>query len=115
MAPGAVAGDLSLDCTSGQFDRAKEAIMPGASEQTRRVKNLNANWTPDGDEGDGLFEILIVTEDDQRYDMPASPGAMTALAALAKADTVMMWDPLNRLLIIANIVGTMPWTAAGSS
>jgi hypothetical protein len=92
-----------------------EAVMPGASEQTRRVKNLNANWTPDGDEGDGLFEILIVTDDDQRYDMPASPGAMTALAALAKADTVMAWDPLNRSLIIANIVGTMPWTAAGSS
>ncbi len=89
--------------------------MPGASKETRRVKILNANWVPDGAEGDGLFEVMIVTEDDQQYVMPASPGSMTALAALAKADTVMAWDPLNRSLIIANIVGTMPWTAVGSS
>jgi hypothetical protein len=92
-----------------------EAVMPGASEETRRVKILNANWVPDGAEGDGRFEVMIVTEDDQQYVMPASPGSMTALAALAQADTVMAWDPLNRSLIIANIVGTMPWTAVGSS
>lgn len=84
--------------------------MPGASAETRRVKILNANWLPDGGEGVGQFEILIVTEDDQRYTMPASPSSMTALVALAQADTVMAWDPLNRSLIIANIVGTMPWT-----
>lgn len=42
----------------------------------------------------------------------ASPTSMTALVALAKADTVMMWDPVNRSLIVANIVGTMPWAAA---
>jgi hypothetical protein len=106
---------------SRQFDQAEEAVMPGASEETRRVTILNANWAPDdpndpsGAEGDGKFEVLIVTEDDQRYVMPASPGSMTALAALAKADTVMAWDPLNRSLIIANIVGTMPWTAADSA
>jgi hypothetical protein len=92
-----------------------EAVMPGASEETRRVKILNANWIPDGAEGDGRFEVMIVTEDDQQYFMPASPESMTALAALAQADTVMAWDPLNRSLIIANIVGTMPWTAIGSS
>jgi hypothetical protein len=39
---------------------------------------------------------------------------MTALVALAKADTVMVWDPVNRSLIVANIVGTMPWTVNGS-
>ena len=89
--------------------------MPGASEETRRVKILNANWAPDGAAGDGLFEVMIVTEDDQRYFMPASPASMTALVALAKADTVLAWDPLNRSLIIANIVGTMPWTAADGS
>jgi len=38
---------------------------------------------------------------------------MTTLATLAQADTVMTWDPLNRSLIIANIIGTMPWTMAG--
>ncbi|HKW19960.1 MAG TPA: hypothetical protein VJO13_01190 [Ktedonobacterales bacterium] len=89
--------------------------MPGASTETRRVKILNANWDPDGAEGNGQFEILIVTEDDQRYVLPASPDSMTALAALAKADTVMAWDSLNRSLIIANIVGTMPWTARDSA
>jgi hypothetical protein len=92
-----------------------EAVMPGASEETRRVKILNANWIPDGAEGDGRFEVMIVTEDDQQYVMPANPESMTALVALAQADTVMAWDPLNRSLINANIVGTMPWTAIGSS
>ncbi len=45
--------------------------------------------------------------------VPVDPASMTALVALAKANTVMAWDPTNRLLIIANIVGTMPWTVAG--
>ncbi|HEU4783129.1 MAG TPA: hypothetical protein VFS83_07315, partial [Ktedonobacterales bacterium] len=65
--------------------------------------------------GKGQFEILIVTEDDQRYVIPASPESMTALVALAQADTVLAWDPLNRSLIIANIVGTMPWTVDDSA
>jgi len=87
--------------------------MPGASEETRRVKILNANWVPDEAGGDGRFEVLIVTEDEQRYVMPACPGSMTALVTLARADTVMAWDPLNHSLIVANIVGTMPWTVDG--
>lgn len=54
--------------------------MPGASQHTRRVKLLNANWVPDAVGGDGQF-------------------------------TVLAWDPENGgTLIIANIVGTMPWT-----
>lgn len=89
--------------------------MPGASEETRRVKVLNANWIPDQAGGDGQFELQIITDDDQRYAVPASPDSMTALVELAKADTVMAWDPLNRALIVANIVGTMPWTVAGES
>jgi hypothetical protein len=35
--------------------------MPGASEETRRVKILSANWVPDGAEGDGRFEVMILT------------------------------------------------------
>lgn len=89
--------------------------MPGASAETRRVKILNANWVSDGAEGDGHFEIQIITEDDQRYGVPVSPASMTALVALAKADTVLAWDPLDQTLIIANIVGTMPWTTNGNS
>jgi hypothetical protein len=86
--------------------------MPGASEQTRRVKIINANWVAGADGGDGRFEIQIVTEDDQRHVAAPSPAAMTALIALTQADTVLAWDPADRTLIAANIVGTMPWTQA---
>jgi hypothetical protein len=84
--------------------------MPGASEQTRRVKIVNANWVagPDGDHG--RFEVMFVTEDDQRYTAAPSPAAMTALIALTQADTVLAWDPAVRTLIAANIAGRMPWT-----
>jgi hypothetical protein len=83
--------------------------MPGASEQTRRVTVLNANWVagPDGD--DGRFEVMIVTEDDQQYSFSPSSSSMTALLALTQADTILLWDPVNRTLIAANIVGT--WLA----
>ena len=86
--------------------------MPGASEQTRRVKIVNANWVAGADGDDGRFEIQIVTEDDQRYVAAPSPAAMTALIALTQAGTVLAWDPADRTLIAANIVGTMPWTQA---
>jgi hypothetical protein len=84
--------------------------MPGASEQTQRVKIVNVNWVagPDGDHG--RFEIQIVTEDDQRHVAAPSPAAMTALIALTQAGTVLAWDPADRTLIAANVVGTMPWT-----
>ena len=84
--------------------------MPGASEQTRRVKIVNANWMagPDGDQG--RFEVMIVTEDDQSHVVVPGPAAMTALIALTQADTVLAWDPADRTLIAANIVGRMPWT-----
>ncbi len=79
--------------------------MPGASEQTRRVKVLNANWVagPDGD--DGRFEIMIVTDDDQQHTLAPSPASMSALIALTQANTVLLWDPTHRTLIAANVVG----------
>ena len=86
--------------------------MPGASEQTRRVKIINANWVAGADGDDGRFEIQIVTEDDQRHVAAPSPAAMTALIALTQAGTVLAWDPADRTMIAANIVGTMPWTQA---
>jgi len=86
--------------------------MPGASQETRRVTILNANWVPDAVAGDGQFTVQMITEDDQRFAVPASPASMTALAALAQANTVMAWDPVNQALIIANIRGTMPWTVS---
>jgi hypothetical protein len=89
--------------------------MPGASDQTQPVKILNANWIPDTNGGDGRFDIMIVTEDDQRHELPASAASVTAVVALAQAGTVMMWDPPNRVLIAANVVGQMPWTVRDGS
>jgi hypothetical protein len=82
--------------------------MPGASSETRRVKVLNANWTADG--GDGQFDLMIVTEDDRVHFVSASPASVSAVVALSQADTVLAWDPTNRTLIAANVIGTMPWT-----
>lgn len=84
--------------------------MPGASKNARRVTIMNANWKagPAGD--DGRFEVMLVTGDDERHILQPSPAAMTALVALAQADTVLVWDPDNRALIAANLRGTMPWT-----
>jgi hypothetical protein len=92
------------------FSRLLTGVMPGASEQTRRVKIVNANWVPGPDGDHGRFEVMFVTEDDQRHVAAPSPEAMTALIALTQADTVLAWDPAARTLIIANIVGRMPWT-----
>jgi len=89
--------------------------MPGASDQTQQVKILNANWIPDLNGGDGRFDIMIVTEDDQRHELPASAASVTAVVALAQAGTVMMWDPPNRVLIAANVGGQMPWTVRDGS
>jgi hypothetical protein len=83
--------------------------MPGASEQTRRVKVLNANWIAGQDGDDGRFEVMLVTEDDRQHTIAPSPAAMTALLALARADTILLWDPADRTLIAANVVGT--WLA----
>ena len=85
--------------------------MPGASEQTRRVKIVNANWVPGTAGRQEQFEIMIITEDDQRHVVPASAASVTAGVALARAGTVMAWDPEGGgTLIAANIVGQMPWT-----
>jgi hypothetical protein len=87
--------------------------MPGASEQTRPVKIFNANWTAGADGQDGQFECLIITDDDERHVVTATARDMTALVALARADTVLLWDPSPGTLIVANIVGRMPWTEQG--
>jgi hypothetical protein len=84
--------------------------VPGASEEARRVKIMNANWIAGADGDDGDFELMIVTSDDRQHVVAPSPAAMTALLALAQADTVLVWDPADRRLIAANLRGTMPWT-----
>jgi hypothetical protein len=84
--------------------------MPGASDEARRVKIMNANWTAGADGEDGRFELMIVTSDDRQHVVAPSPAAITALVALAEADSVLVWDPADRTLIVANLRGTMPWT-----
>jgi hypothetical protein len=84
--------------------------MPGASDKTQRVEVLNANWVVGGDGADGRFELMLITEDHEQYVVAPSPGALTALAALLQAQPVLAWDPTNRTLIAANLIGAMPWT-----
>ena len=86
--------------------------MPGASEEAQKVKILNANWVAGSDGGDGQFEVMIVTDDDRTDTVPVSPASITALIALTQAGTVLVWDPADRTLIAANVVGTMPWTGS---
>ena len=83
--------------------------MPGASESARRVKVVNVNWNA-GAGGDGHFQLMLITSDDRQHILEPSPVAVTALVALAQADTVLVWDPENRTLIAANLRGRMPWT-----
>jgi hypothetical protein len=53
---------------------------------------------------------MIITDDGDHYVLRTSPATITALTALAQADTTLAWDPTNHTLIIANIIGAMPWT-----
>lgn len=91
--------------------------MTGASEQTLRVTHLNANWTPGASGGDGTFELMFVTEDGERRAVHLSPAAVTALTALARPGTVLLWDPAAGCLIAANVVGEwipQDWSAASA-
>jgi hypothetical protein len=83
--------------------------MPGASEQTSQVKVLNVNWAAGQDGQDGKWEVMIVTADGQEHTFAPSPASMTAHLALAKAGAILLWDPADRTLIAANVVGT--WLA----
>jgi hypothetical protein len=85
--------------------------MPGASEHTRRVRTVNANWNAGSDGTDGKFEVMFITDDDEQHFAAPSPAAMGPLVALTQAPTVLLWDPADRTLIVANLVGKMPWTA----
>ena len=71
---------------------------------------MNANWSAGEAGDDGRFELVLITGDDERHILEPSPAAMTALVALAQADTVLVWDPDNRTIIGANLRGAMPWT-----
>jgi len=84
--------------------------MPGASEHTRRVTTVNANWVADPGGTAGRFEIMLITDDGERHTAPVSATDMCALIALTQAPTTLLWDPADDTLIVANLVGRMPWT-----
>lgn len=89
-------------------------VMAGASEQTMRVTTVNANWTPGEPGSDGSFELMIVTEDGERRSVSLSAAAVTAVGALARSGTVLLWDPAGECLIVANVVGewlSTDWSA----
>jgi len=66
---------------------------------------VNANWTAGSAGEDGDFALLIITEDGERHTVELSPAAAIAVVAMTQANTVLLWDPEARSLIVANLVG----------
>lgn len=71
---------------------------------------MNANWVAGGDGEDGSFAFQIITEDGERHAIKPSANAATALLSIVRPGAVLVWDPADRTLIAANLVGKMPWT-----
>jgi hypothetical protein len=69
------------------------------------VTVVNANWSAGQDGDDGRFDLMLVTEDDAQHFVSPSAASMTALIALTQLDAVLLWDPADRRLIVANVVG----------
>ncbi len=76
---------------------------------------VNANWTVSRADL-AAFELMVVTEDDERHTMQVPAAQMAALLALTQApDVLLLWDPAGPTLIAANLVGEWiePAWAAG--
>ena len=76
--------------------------MSGASDRTRRVSFVNGNWTPGASPS---FELLIVTEDEQRHSHVVPVDQVAGVMALVNSAGVLLWDPDGPTLIAANVVG----------
>jgi hypothetical protein len=50
--------------------------------------------------------VLRRPADGEKHTFAPSPASLTALRALARTDVILLWDPADRTLIAANIVGT---------
>lgn len=84
--------------------------MPGASDATQRVTHLNANWSPSGG-----FELMVVTEDDERHTAPASAEELTAISTAVAGGAVLLWDPEGATMVLCNLVGEwvpQDWSSA---
>jgi hypothetical protein len=86
--------------------------VPGASAQTQRVAYVNANWSA-GRGDDAAFELMVVTQDEERHASAVPAAQMGALVALTQVqDVVLLWDPEGQTLIAANLLGEwLPPTA----
>jgi hypothetical protein len=69
------------------------------------VAYVNANWSA-GRGDDTAFELLVVTQDEERHALPVPAAQMGALVALTQVrDVVLLWDPDGRTLVAANLLG----------
>jgi hypothetical protein len=79
--------------------------VAGASAETRRVTYVNANYTV-GRADVAAFELMVVTEDEQRHTLQVPASQMAPLLALTQAPgVVLLWDPDGPALIAGNLVG----------
>lgn len=75
---------------------------------------INANWAPGTDTTGETFEVLVVTEDEQRHSVSVTPAGAAGFFAMVRASPVLLFDVENQTVIAANIVGEwLPsdWTA----
>jgi hypothetical protein len=82
--------------------------VPGASEQIRRVKVMNANWMAGGEGEDGRFELMIVTADDAVSRARRESNGDERTRGRGPARRGPLSDPANRTLTAANLRATMP-------
>lgn len=74
--------------------------------------NINYHAGPPGEDG---FEVLVVTEDDERHVLTPSPVALPALLMVLRDCPVLLFDPDARTVIGANLVGEwlpLDWSKA---
>ena len=66
---------------------------------------VNANRTA-GRGDDAAFELMVVTQDEERHALPVPAAQLGALVAMTQArDVVVLWDPEGQTLIAANLLG----------
>lgn len=69
-----------------------------------RVEYLNANWNGSAAAG-SAFELLVVTEGGERHVLPITAADLAALGSLLRPDLVLLFDPGDQTLIVANLIG----------
>lgn len=76
---------------------------------------VNANWSA-ARADEAAFELLVVTEDEERHALPVPASQMAALVALTQVEgVVLLWDPEGHTLVAANLVGSwlpVDWSAS---